>query len=64
MRPGAARVLSLAAIAASMGMGRESIPKMKVKSGPLKVRKCDPSQHNTLRYDQVERRRKLRRKGR
>ena len=27
---------------------------------PLVVRRCDPSQHNTLRHGQVERKRKLR----
>ena len=36
---------------------------LKYRTGPLKLSKCDPSQHNTLRRGQVERRRKLKRKA-
>ena len=35
---------------------------LKYRTGPLKLSKCDPSQHNTLRHDQIERRRKLKRR--
>ena len=33
------------------------------RAGPLRLRKCHKSRHGCLRYDQIERRRKLRRKG-
>ncbi len=34
-----------------------------LRSGPLKLQKCHPSRHGCQRYDQIERKRKLRRKG-
>lgn len=37
--------------------------RLKYRTGTLRVRKCNPSQHNTLRRDQVERRRKLKRRA-
>ena len=58
-------VTSLVALAASLGlMLPKSNPSPRITSGPLNLRKCDPSRHGCLRYGQVERRRKLRRKGR
>ena len=33
-----------------------------LKGRPMVLRSCDPSQHNTLRHEQVERRRKHRRR--
>ena len=31
-------------------------------TGPLRIIHCDSSQHNCLRYDQIEKRRKIKRK--
>ena len=58
----------ISAVVAGLAAGLVGAPKrrpggMYLRIGELVLRKCDPSQHNTLRLDQVERRRKVKRKA-